>query len=235
MDAVTSSSPPAGAPTMAPLVWMRPDVHELPDPFAVICRSPAPSRWVLAVELVIVSISPVPKTPVPVSCTHCPDGALPAAPAKSSLKTVVKPAGGAGTADGVTAALAVLVPMVRAAVIAPAAVTVATTVTSHRRGEVFVLSRSMFAMTSYAGCLRWKRFQTWFSGCSDSVRAVKKSPVPELCQLSSVYEYRVRCAIRHVGGAARRRWPARKLTSGGGVVSASFSDSGWASEGRAEC
>jgi hypothetical protein len=50
--------------------------------------------------------------------------------------------------------------MVRAAVIAPAAVTVATAVTSHRRGEVLILLRNMFAMTSYAGCLRWKRFQT---------------------------------------------------------------------------
>src|SRR5258708_23207104 len=100
MDAVTSSSPPAGAPTMAPLVWMRPDVHELPDPLAVICRLPAPSRWVLAVEFVIVSISPVPKTPVPVSWIQVPDGALPAPPLKSSLKTVVKPASGAGPADG---------------------------------------------------------------------------------------------------------------------------------------
>src|SRR6266566_4877119 len=152
------SSPPAGAPTMAPLVWMRPDVHELPDPSAVICMSPLPSRWVLAVEFVIVSISPVPKTPVPVSCTQVPDGALPAAPLKSSLKTVVQPAGGAGTALGAaTAPLAVPEPMVRAAVIAPAAVTVATAVTSHRRGEVVILFRNIFAMTSYAGCLRWKR------------------------------------------------------------------------------
>jgi len=76
--------------------------------------------------------------------------------------------------------------------------------TSHRRGEVLILLRSMFAMTSYAGCLRWKRFQTCFSGCSDSVRAVKKSPVPELCQLSSVYGYRDRCAIRLASDAAPR-------------------------------
>src|ERR1700733_875602 len=38
IDAVTSSSPPAGAPTLAVLVWMRPDVQELPDPIALITR-----------------------------------------------------------------------------------------------------------------------------------------------------------------------------------------------------
>ena len=40
-----------GAPTIGPLVWMRPDVHELPDPIAVSWRSPLPSRWVFAVDV----------------------------------------------------------------------------------------------------------------------------------------------------------------------------------------
>jgi hypothetical protein len=49
----------------------------------------------------MVSISPVPKLdPGPVSYFQLPDGALPAVPLKSSLKVVVQPAGGAGTALG---------------------------------------------------------------------------------------------------------------------------------------
>src|SRR5689334_16440372 len=60
IEAVTSSLPPAGAPTFADDVWMRPDVQFPPLLSAVMSRFPAPSRWTLADELVIVSISPVP-------------------------------------------------------------------------------------------------------------------------------------------------------------------------------
>ncbi len=68
MEAVTSNSPPAGAPTLAVGVWIRPEVQLLPEPRAVMSRSPLPSRWTLLVELVMVSISPVPKfDPGPVS------------------------------------------------------------------------------------------------------------------------------------------------------------------------
>jgi hypothetical protein len=50
-------------------------------------------------ELVIVSISPVPKLdPGPVSYCQADDGPLPAAPLKSSLNTVDQPDGGPGTA-----------------------------------------------------------------------------------------------------------------------------------------
>ena len=99
IDAVTSSSPPAGAPTLALVVWIRPDVHELPWPSAVMSRSPFPSRYTLLDELVIVSISPVPKfDPGPVSYIQADDGPLPAAPLKSSLNTVDQPDGGPGTA-----------------------------------------------------------------------------------------------------------------------------------------
>src|ERR1019366_2285315 len=98
---VTSSSPPAGAPTFAVVVWIRPDVHELPWPSAVMSRLPLPSRCTLLGEFVMVSISPVPKLePGPVSYCQLPDGALPAAPLKSSLKTVDQPDGGPGTAGG---------------------------------------------------------------------------------------------------------------------------------------
>src|SRR5215469_17348473 len=98
MEAVTSSSPPAGAPTFALVVWMRPEVHELPLPSAVMSRLPLPSRWTLLVELVIVSISPVPKLePGPVSYIHCESMPEPEEPLKSSLKTVDQPDGGAGT------------------------------------------------------------------------------------------------------------------------------------------
>src|SRR5258707_10404674 len=101
MDAVTSSWPPAGAPTLALVVWMRPDVHELPEPSAVMLRFPLPSRWTLLVEFVIVSISPVPKfEPGPVSYCHCEPTPEPADPLKSSLNWVVQPAGGPGTAPG---------------------------------------------------------------------------------------------------------------------------------------
>ena len=72
MEAVTSSWPPAGAPTLALVVWTRPDVHELPLPMALMLRLPPPSWYTLLVELVIVSISPVPKfEPGPVSYIHC--------------------------------------------------------------------------------------------------------------------------------------------------------------------
>src|SRR6202041_3240776 len=99
MEAVPSSSPPAGAPTLALVVWMRPDVHELPLPSAVISRLPLPSRWTLLVELVIVSISPVPKLePGPVSYIHWESTPEPAAPLKSSLNTVDQPDGRPRTA-----------------------------------------------------------------------------------------------------------------------------------------
>src|SRR5216684_2141695 len=109
MDAVTSSWPPAGAPTLGLVVWMRPDVHELPEPSAVMLRSPLPSRWTLLVEFVMVSISPVPKfEPGPVSYIHWESAPEPAAPLKSSLNTVDQPEGGPGTAAGkATAARAV--------------------------------------------------------------------------------------------------------------------------------
>src|ERR1700678_2424545 len=101
MEAVTSSSPPAGAPTLADVVWTRPDVHELPLPRAVMSRSPLPSRWTLLVEFVMVSISPVPKLePGPVSYIHWESTPDPAAPLKSSLNTVDQSAGGPGTVSG---------------------------------------------------------------------------------------------------------------------------------------
>ena len=99
MDAVTSSSPPADAPTLALVVWTRPEVHELPPPCAVMSRLPLPSRWTLLAELVMVSISPVPKlAPGPVSYIHWESTPDPAVPLKSSLNTVDQPAGGPGTA-----------------------------------------------------------------------------------------------------------------------------------------
>src|SRR5579859_4468073 len=109
IEAVTSSSPPAGAPTFALVVWTRPEVHELPPPSAVRSRLPLPSRCTLLVEFVIVSISPVPKLePGPVSYIHCESTPEPAAPLKSSLKTVDQPDGGPGTAAGAATAVAAM-------------------------------------------------------------------------------------------------------------------------------
>src|SRR5580698_4333756 len=106
MEAVTSSSPPADAPTLAEVVWIRPEVHEVPLPSAVMSRSPLPSRWTLLVELVMVSISPVPKVePAPVSYIHWESAPEPEEPVKSSLKIVDQPDGAPGTVCG--AALAV--------------------------------------------------------------------------------------------------------------------------------
>src|SRR3984885_6174439 len=105
IEAVTASSPPAGAPTLAGVVWTRPEVHELPLPSAVMSRLPLPSRCTLLVELVIVSISPVPKLePGPVSYIHWESMPDPDPPPKSSLKTVDQPDGGAGTASGAVSA-----------------------------------------------------------------------------------------------------------------------------------
>src|SRR5580704_1445728 len=85
---------------------MRPDVHEVPLPRAVMSRSPLPSRWTLLVEFVMVSISPVPKLdPGPVSYIHWESMPEPEAPAKSSLKTVDQPEGGPGTVWGAASAL----------------------------------------------------------------------------------------------------------------------------------
>src|ERR1700722_20938178 len=98
---MTSSSPPAGAPTLALVVWMRPEVHELPLPSAVMSRLPLPSRCTLLVELVIVSISPVPKLePAPGAYIHWESMPDPDDPLKSSLKTVDQPDGAPGTAAG---------------------------------------------------------------------------------------------------------------------------------------
>ena len=84
---------------------MRPEVQELPLPSAVMSRLPLPSRCTLLVELVIVSISPVPKLePGPVSYIHWESMPDPAAPLKSSLKTVDQPDGGPGTAAGAATA-----------------------------------------------------------------------------------------------------------------------------------
>src|SRR5690349_22716607 len=80
---------------------MRPEVQLLPEPSAVMTRSPLPSRWTLLVEFVMVSISPVPKfDPGPVSYCHCEPAPEPAEPLKSSLNWVVQPDGGPGTAPG---------------------------------------------------------------------------------------------------------------------------------------
>ena len=106
IEAVTSSSPPAGAPTLALVVWIRPDVQAPPWFSAVMSRSPLPSRWTLLDEFVMVSISPVPKLePGPVSYCQADDGPLPEEPLKSSLKTVDQPEGGPGTAAGAATAV----------------------------------------------------------------------------------------------------------------------------------
>src|SRR5579863_4978722 len=68
-------------------------------------RLPLPSRWTLLAELVMVSISPVPKLePGPVSYIHWESAPEPAGPLKSSLNTVDHPDGGAGTAAGAASA-----------------------------------------------------------------------------------------------------------------------------------
>src|ERR1700691_3863345 len=106
MDAVTSSSPPAGAPTLALVVWIRPDVQEPPWFSAVMSRLPLPSRWTLLDEFVMVSISPVPKLePGPVSYCQADEGPLPEETLKSSLKIVDQPEGGPGTAAGAATAV----------------------------------------------------------------------------------------------------------------------------------
>src|SRR3954468_11427298 len=103
------TTPPAAAPNVAPCVSIRPDVQ--PERGAVpLCRArstrwPAPSWKTLAVLLVIVSISPVPKLlPGPVSYFQVPVlTPVPDAPVKSSAHVWVKPAGGAGSAAGAAA------------------------------------------------------------------------------------------------------------------------------------
>src|SRR6266576_2119216 len=67
---------------------MRPEVHDWPLPRATMSRFPWPSRWTFLVELVIVSISPVPNTPRPVLYRQNLGFALrPAGPLKLSHHT----------------------------------------------------------------------------------------------------------------------------------------------------
>src|SRR5260370_41527672 len=69
----------------------------------------------------MVSISPVPKLePGPVSYCQLDDGAVCAGPLKSSLNTVDRPGGGAGTAAGKAAARAVAAREAAAGVVAAA-------------------------------------------------------------------------------------------------------------------
>jgi hypothetical protein len=91
------------------LVSIRPEVQPVaglpPVWIALSTRWPLPSWKTLAVLLVIVSISPVPNVlPAPVSYFQFESMPVPEAPLKSSLQVVVKPAGGAGTVSGDTAA-----------------------------------------------------------------------------------------------------------------------------------
>src|ERR1051325_12118964 len=100
------TTPPAGAPNVAALVSIRPEVQPavglVPECSARSTRCPAPSWNTLDVLLVMVSISPVPKLlPGPVSYFQVPVFTpVPDAPVKSSDQVVVKPAGGAPTAAG---------------------------------------------------------------------------------------------------------------------------------------
>src|SRR5256885_2476369 len=108
MEDCIITTPPGGAPNVAACVSTRPEVQPdeglVPECRARSTRCPLPSWKTLAVLLVIVSISPVPK-PVPVSYFQVPVlRPVPAAPLKSSLQVVVKPAGAAGTAAGLSAA-----------------------------------------------------------------------------------------------------------------------------------
>src|SRR5438045_1807316 len=106
IDASIMTTPPGGAPNVAACVSNRPEVQPAPgsppECRARSARCPAPSWNTLAVLLVIVSISPVPKLlPGPVSYFQTPvSRPVPAAPLKSSLHVRLKPAGGAGTAAG---------------------------------------------------------------------------------------------------------------------------------------
>ena len=98
MDAMTRNSPPAAALNSC-RVWMRPEVQRPPWRRAVISRFPLPSRWTFSSESVMVSISPVPKMPWPVSYFQFAAlGAWPATPEKESCQTVCHVAPVSGTA-----------------------------------------------------------------------------------------------------------------------------------------
>src|SRR6185437_14906506 len=104
MDASIMTTPPGGAPNVAALVSIRPEVQpdagSVPECSARRAMCPAPSRNTFAVLFVMVSISPVPKLlPGPVSYFQVPVFTpAPEAPLNSSLQVRVKPAGGAGAA-----------------------------------------------------------------------------------------------------------------------------------------
>src|SRR6188472_1485877 len=115
-------------------------------------RFPWPSKWTLLVELVMVSISPVPKMPVPVLYFHTAGSTpLPAAPLKVSVQTFVQPgppgppgppacpaggaaaAGGTATAKAITTASALILPRV-SLIVATTSCHLTTAWPSSRRG-----------------------------------------------------------------------------------------------------
>ncbi len=61
MEALTSSSPPAGAAKLSATVSIRPDVQLPPEFTGVMFRCPLPSSDTFAAEFVLVSTSPVPQ------------------------------------------------------------------------------------------------------------------------------------------------------------------------------
>ena len=60
-EALTSSSPPAGAAKLSATVSIRPEVQLPPELTGVMFRWPLPSRDTFAVEFVLLSTSPVPQ------------------------------------------------------------------------------------------------------------------------------------------------------------------------------
>ena len=106
------TTPPAGAPKVAAWVSIRPEVQpargSVPECSACSTRCPSPSWKTLAVLLVIVSISPVPKLlPGPVSYFQVP---VSQAGAGRAVEVVAPGEGEARPAAAATAALAMPLP-----------------------------------------------------------------------------------------------------------------------------
>jgi hypothetical protein len=116
----------------------------------------------------MVSISPVPKLePGPVSYIQLDDGALPAAPLKSSLKTVDHPDGGPGTA-------AVAAVAAGAAVARPAA---GVRAAAEAEGPEAAVSATIQPTAAPSAISRRARRRDQFLAAGKALRACRSKPV----------------------------------------------------------
>lgn len=195
-------------------------------------RFPWPSKWTLLVELVMVSISPVPKTPVPVLYFHT-DGStpLPAAPVKVSVQTRVHPGPpgppgpAACTADEAAAAGVTATTMAPRTATAPIRPRVSLTIATTSCHLTTAWPSSRGGPRTVHRCVRCPNSglrppSDEVNGGSDQDRRTPSRSAPADARLSSSFgrraaaDLRLRGPARRSGGRPRRVRPVPARASG---------------------